>query len=79
MRCQEAVCLGGAILAATALGHYRRVDEAARQLVSETWDVQPDPQRATQYAGQLQRYEAVCETLEELRKRFSKVSQGESS
>lgn len=72
MRCQEAVCLGGAILTAAALGHYRTVEEAAERMVGEACVVQPDPARAAQYAGFLQRFEAVCEVLEEVRKRFSK-------
>ncbi len=71
MRCQEAVCLGGAILAATALGHYRSVDEATRQMVGEACVVEPDPQRAAQYARQLQRYEETYAALEQIRQRFS--------
>jgi xylulokinase len=71
MRCQEAVCLGGAILAATALGHYRSVEEAAEQMVAETSVVEPDPECTAQYANQVRYYEAVFEALEDVRRRFS--------
>jgi xylulokinase len=71
MRCQEAVCLGGAILAATALGYYRSVEEAAGQMVAETSLVEPDPECTAQYANRVQYYEAVFEALEDVRRRFS--------
>ena len=57
MRCPEAVCLGGAILAGVATGEYRSIDEAVSQVVHEVAVVAPDPQIASAYAQQRKQYQ----------------------
>jgi xylulokinase len=42
MSCPESVCLGGAILAGVAVGHYPTIGEAVRQMVREEKVFEPD-------------------------------------
>jgi xylulokinase len=63
MRCPEAVCLGSAILAAVAIGEYRNIPEAVRQMVHEANVVAPDPAMAASYARQMQQYQRIRSSL----------------
>lgn len=68
MHCQEAVCLGGAILAAVALGVYRDIPQAVSQMVREKEVIEPNPQIARAYCEQIERYRALVPALESVRK-----------
>jgi len=57
MRCPEAVCLGGAILAGVAVGEYSSFDEAVSRVVRESAVIAPDSQIASAYTNQLKRYQ----------------------
>ena len=59
MKCPEAVCLGGAILAGVAAGEYSDFGEAVAQLVHEAGVIAPDEALATAYAPQRERYESL--------------------
>jgi len=59
MRCPEAVCLGGAILAGVAAGEYGNIAQAVAQLVHEAGVLEPDAALAAAYAPQIERYERV--------------------
>jgi xylulokinase len=67
MRCQEAVCLGTAMLAGVAMGTYSSFEQAARQLVREESVVEPDPALASAYARQAQQYRALYPALAAVR------------
>lgn len=67
MQCQEAVCLGGAILAAVAAGEYSDVAEAVKQLVRESAVAEPDAGLAAKYAHQMKRYRMLYSALAPLR------------
>jgi len=68
MHCKEAVCLGGAILAAVALGVHRSIPEAVSQMVRERAVIEPNPQIAAEYCEQIQKYRALYPALESARK-----------
>lgn len=68
MECQEAVCLGGAILAGIALGVYRNAAEAISTMVREQSVIEPRQELAAQYSQQAKQYRALCEALECVRK-----------
>jgi xylulokinase len=57
MRCPEAVCLGGAILAGVAVGEYGSIDEAVKRVVHEVAVVAPDQEIASAYEQQLKQYQ----------------------
>ena len=59
MRCPEAVCLGGAILAGVAAGEYASIAQAVAQLVHEAGVLEPDPAIAAAYATQMEQYERL--------------------
>jgi xylulokinase len=63
MKCPEAVCLGGAMLAGVALGEYGSLEEAAKLLVREVSTVCPDPAIAASYAQQAKRYRCLYSAL----------------
>jgi len=63
MRCPEAVCLGGAILAGVAAGEYGNIREAVDQVVREAAVVMPDPEIASAYAQQLKQYQWLRSSL----------------
>lgn len=63
MKCPEAVCLGGAMLAAVALGEYRSLREAVQQVVREVSAVSPDDKIAAAYAQQVRQYRHVRSAL----------------
>jgi xylulokinase len=56
MRCSEAVCLGGAILAGVASGEYGSLREAVELVVRDVSEVAPDPALAAAYAQQAKQY-----------------------
>ena len=67
MQCDEAVCLGAAILAGVAAGAYTRIAEAVDQLIREKEIVEPSAQLAASYASQLKQYRRLCAALKMLR------------
>jgi xylulokinase len=67
MKCQESVCLGGAILAAIALGIYHNAPEAVSNMVHERFVVEPRQELAAQYSQQAKQYRALCKALEDVR------------
>jgi xylulokinase len=56
MKCPEAVCLGGAILAGVASGEYGSLREAVEVVVREVGVVAPDSAIAAAYAQQVKQY-----------------------
>jgi xylulokinase len=56
MKCPEAVCLGGAILAGVATGEYGSLREAVDVVVREAAVVSPDSAIAASYAQQVKQY-----------------------
>lgn len=69
MGCQEAVCLGGAILAAIALGAYKDASEGVSQMVRENCEIKPSPQIAAEYTQQEKQYRALYRALECVREK----------
>jgi xylulokinase len=63
MQCQEAVCLGGAILAGLAIGEFGSIREAVDRVVHEAQTVNPDRAIATSYARQVRQYGVVRRAL----------------
>lgn len=60
---EESVCLGGAMLAAVALGIYPDLGVAAAAMVHEKECIAPDPLLTAQYRPQLARYRSFRSTL----------------
>jgi xylulokinase len=56
MSCPESVCLGGAILAGVAVGHYPTIFEAVRQMVREEKVFEPDRELTRAYLPLKKRY-----------------------
>jgi ribulose kinase len=75
MRCQEAVCLGGAILAGVASGIYQDIPEAVAQMVQEVAVIEPDHRLASEYASQVKDYRLLYTTLVRLRDRSEELIQ----
>jgi xylulokinase len=67
MRCQEAVCLGAAMLAGVATGIYSSFAEAIRALVQETSVVEPEAALAADYAAQVRQYRSLYPALAPVR------------
>jgi xylulokinase len=67
MRCQEAVCLGAAILAGVATGIYSSFAEATGALVREESVVEPDRALAADYAAQMRQYRSLYPALAPVR------------
>ena len=63
MRCPEAVCLGGAILAGVAIGEYASISEAVRRVVREVAVVKPDLEIAAVYTEQLKQYQYLRSSI----------------
>jgi xylulokinase len=63
MRCPEAVCLGGAILAGVACGEYGSLREAVELVVHEVSTISPDNALAADYAQQAKQYCHLRTTL----------------
>jgi xylulokinase len=67
MRCQEAVCLGGAILAGVATAIYRNIPDAVAQMIQEVAVIEPDRRLASEYARQVKDYGLLYTALTRLR------------
>jgi xylulokinase len=65
MRVSEAVCLGAAILAGTAVGAYPSAREAALRLSRVERTYRPHPGRAKIYRERFERYKELYPTLKE--------------
>ena len=63
MRCREAACLGAALLAGTAVGVYRSLDEAVMQTVAFDREFAPDPALAARYQERFATYETLYPML----------------
>jgi xylulokinase len=63
MKCPEAVCLGGAILAGVACGEYGSLREAVELVVREVSAVSPDRAIAASYAQQAKQYRHLRSAL----------------
>ncbi len=63
MKCPEAVCLGGAILAGVACGEYGSLREAVELVVHDVSTVSPDPALAAAYAQQAKQYRHLRSAL----------------
>jgi xylulokinase len=63
MKCPDAVCLGGAILAGVACGEYGSLGEAVQLVVREVSVLTPDPAIAQAYAQQVNQYRHVRSSL----------------
>jgi xylulokinase len=77
MRCPEAVCLGGAILAGVAAGEYGSIGEAVGRVVREVAVVRPDPEIASVYVRQLKQYRWLRSSLAQLPDTQAAVSKEE--
>jgi xylulokinase len=76
MRCQEAVCLGAAILAGVATGTYSSFAEAVDELVHEESVVEPDPAVAAAYASQTRQYRSLYPALAPVRDVSADLAKG---
>jgi xylulokinase len=72
MQCQDAVCLGAAILAGVAAGIYRDIPDAVAQMVQEVGVVEPDHRLASEYAKD---YRFLYAALARLRDRSEELIQ----
>jgi xylulokinase len=63
MKCPEAVCLGGAILAGVACGEYGSLQEAIDLVVHDVSVVSPDPAIAASYTRQVEQYRRLRSAL----------------
>ncbi|MBN2508396.1 MAG: hypothetical protein JXQ71_17090 [Verrucomicrobia bacterium] len=63
LRCRESACLGAALLAGTAAGVYRSLDEAVQQTVVIDRDYVPDPAMAARYRERFATYETLYPAL----------------
>lgn len=63
MNCQEAVCLGGAMLASVAIGVHRNLEAAAQAMVREQDCIAADPFLSEQYGPQVEQYRHLRSTL----------------
>jgi xylulokinase len=77
MRCQEAVCLGAAILAGVATGIYSSFADAIGALVREESVVKPDPALAVDYAAQMRQYRSLYPALAPVRDSPVHFAQGD--
>lgn len=59
MQCQQAVCLGGAILASVAVGVHSNLQAAVSAMVREENCIEADPLLAEQYSAQIEAYRHV--------------------
>jgi len=68
MQCQEAVCLGTAILAAVAIGKHDTFAGAVNRMVRISETVAPDPSIAKSYQAQQMQYHRLYSSLAPLRR-----------
>lgn len=66
LRCREAACLGAALLAGTAVGIYRHLEEAVAQTVRYEREYVPLPDRAAAYSERYAIYEQIYPRLRTL-------------
>ena len=66
LHCREAACLGAALLAGTAAGAYRTLEEAASQTVRYEREYVPVPEKAAIYADRYATYQQMYPSLREL-------------
>ena len=67
MQCDDAVCLGAAILAGVAVGTYTRIADAVDRVVREREVVEPDLGLANLYASQFRQYRILGAALKTFR------------
>ena len=67
-QCQEAVCLGTAILAGVAIGKYKSYSEAVAQLLRNAETITPDLSLSDQYEAQRKQYHLLYSSLAPFRK-----------
>jgi sugar (pentulose or hexulose) kinase len=63
LRCQEAACLGAALLAGTAVGAYRSLEEAVAQTVAPDREYAPRPELTARYREKFELYQKLYPTL----------------
>jgi len=68
VQCQEAVCLGTAILAGVAIGKYASYYQAVARIVRTSETVTPDSSVSRMYEAQKKRYELLYSSLAPFRK-----------
>ena len=66
LRCQEAACLGAALLAGTAVGAYRSLEEAVAQTVAPDREYTPRPDLTARYSEKFEVYRRLYPTLRPL-------------
>ena len=67
LQCDEAGCLGAAMLAGLASGVYASEEDAVKQAVHVITRVEPDPELAAHYESFYQAYSSIYPSLEALR------------
>ncbi len=67
LQCDEAGCLGAAMLAGIATGIYKSEADAVKQAVHVVDKVEPDPVLAEQYEAGYRLYENIYPSLEKIR------------
>jgi len=75
MQCQEAVCLGTAILAGVAIGKYKTYSQAVQQVVRTTESIAPDPTLTKEYESKKQQYYLLYSSLAPFRSEQRKVEE----
>ena len=75
MQCQEAVCLGTAILAGVAIGKYKSYTQAVQQVVRSTHIIAPDPSLTKQYESQKRQYHLLYSSLAPFRSAHRKAEE----
>jgi len=63
LRCREAACLGAALLAGTAAGVYRSLDEAVQQTVAYDGEFAPQAEMSVRYQERFATYETLYPAL----------------
>jgi len=76
-QCQEAACLGTAILAGVAIGKYKDYSQAVEQVVRTSQTISPDPLLSKQYESQEKKYHLLYSSLAPFRSEQRKA-EGES-
>ncbi|MFY9529191.1 MAG: FGGY-family carbohydrate kinase [Candidatus Acidiferrales bacterium] len=77
MQCQEAVCLGAAILGGVGAGTYTSISEAVDQVIREAAIVEPNPKLVAAYAGQAKQYRLLYSSLAVVRDTCAHAPTGE--
>jgi xylulokinase len=74
-QCQEAVCLGTAILAGVAIGKYKSYSQAVEQAVRTSQTIAPDPLLSKQYESQKKKYYLLYSSLAPFRDEQRKAAE----